>query len=70
MSFQLYFQHRYYSLLSHDPSEIILICRFGAQEIFLIIINVENSRAASYICGDHDIFFQVSLIEVQKNSFV
>ncbi len=31
---------------SHDPSEIILICWFGAQEAFLIIINVENSCAA------------------------
>ncbi len=27
--------------MSHDPSEIILICCFGAQETFLIIINVE-----------------------------
>ncbi len=33
------------SLVSHDPSEIILIYWF-AQEIFLIIINVENSCAA------------------------
>jgi len=31
------------SSVSHDPSEIILIYRFGAQETFLIIINVENS---------------------------
>ncbi len=36
------------SSVSHDPSEIILICWFGAQETFLliiiiIIINVENS---------------------------
>jgi len=29
--------------VSHDPSEISLICWFGAQETFLIIIiNVEN----------------------------
>jgi len=34
--------------VSHDPSEIILICRFAAQETFLIIINVENSCAAKY----------------------
>ncbi len=34
--------------VSHDPSEIILICWFAAQETFLIIINVENSCAASY----------------------
>ncbi len=38
------------SLLSHDPSEIILICRFDAQETFLTIINVENSCAAYYVC--------------------
>ncbi len=36
------------SLVSHDPSEILLICWFGAQEtiIVVIIINVENSCAA------------------------
>ncbi len=38
--------HSHQSLLqssvSHDPSEIILICWFGAQETFLIITNVEN----------------------------
>jgi len=34
------------SLVSHDPSEIILTFFFGAQEIFLIIINVENNCAA------------------------
>jgi len=33
------------SSVSHDPSEIILICCFDAQETFLIIINVENSWA-------------------------
>jgi len=32
------------SSVSHDPSEIIL--RFTALETFLLIINVENSRAA------------------------
>ncbi len=31
---------------SHDPSEIILICWFGAQETFVIIISVENRWAA------------------------
>ncbi len=30
------------SSVSHDPSEIIWICRFAAQETFLIIISVEN----------------------------
>jgi len=33
--------------VSHDPSEIIIIC-FAAQETFLIIINVENC------CGNCD----------------
>ncbi len=27
-------------LVSHDPSETILICWFAAQETFIIIINV------------------------------
>ncbi len=40
------------SSVSHDPSEIILICWFAAQETFLIIINVENSCTASYFCGN------------------
>jgi len=30
-------------LVSHDASEILLICGFGAQEKCLIIINVVNS---------------------------
>jgi len=34
------------SLMSHDASQIILICSFGDQETSLIIINVENSCAA------------------------
>ncbi len=34
------------SSVLHNPSEIILICWFGAQETFLSIINVENSYAA------------------------
>ncbi len=33
------------SSVSHDPSEIIIIYWFAAQETFLIIINVENSCA-------------------------
>ncbi len=36
------------SSVSHDPSEIILICWFAAQETFLIILNVENCCATSY----------------------
>ncbi len=33
------------SSVSHDPSEIILICWFGVQETF-IMINAENNWAA------------------------
>ncbi len=31
------------SSVSHDPSEIILICWFGAKETFLINMHIENS---------------------------
>ncbi len=34
------------SSASQDPSEIILICWFGAQETFIIIIYDEKSCAA------------------------
>ncbi len=40
--------------MSHDPSEIILICWFGAQETFLIIINVKNNCSA--FCGNLEVF--------------
>ncbi len=36
------------SSVSHDPSEIILICWFAAQQTFLIIVNVESSCAYIY----------------------
>jgi len=42
------------SKVSHDPSEIILICWLAAQETFIIIFNVEND----YFCES---FFQNSL---------
>jgi len=42
----------------HDPSELFLIWWFGAQETFLIIINVENSCVADYFCGNRDRFVQ------------
>ncbi len=42
------------SSVSHDPSEIIIICWFAAQETFLIIMNVENCCAASYFSGKCD----------------
>ncbi len=34
------------SSVSHDPSEIILIFWFAAQETFIIIVNVKNSSTA------------------------
>ncbi len=34
------------SSVSHDPSEIILICWFNAKEIFPIIIKIKNSHFA------------------------
>ncbi len=40
--------------MSHNTSEIILICCFAAQESFLNIINVKNSFAAEYFCGNND----------------
>ncbi len=39
MNFYLLFVQ---SSVSHDPSEIIIICWFGAQVTYLIIINAEN----------------------------
>jgi len=31
------------SSVSHDPSEILIICWFDAQDTFIIIINVQKS---------------------------
>ncbi len=42
--------------VSHDPSEIILICWFGAYGTSLIIISVENGCADEYFYGNHDTF--------------
>jgi len=40
-----------------QPLLHFLICWFGVQETFLIIINVENSCAAAlYFCRNHDTF--------------
>ncbi len=36
------------SSVSHDPLEIILICWVGAQDTFLIGVDVENTRA--HVC--------------------
>ncbi len=44
--------------MSNDPSDIIEICWFSAQEIFIIIINVENSFASLLFCGNCDTFLQ------------
>jgi len=46
------------SSVSHDPSEIILKCWFGAQETLLIIIIVETSCTA---CGNDALFPQANL---------
>ncbi len=55
------------SSVSHDPSEIILIYWFAAQETFLIIIKLENICADSYFWGNS--FFQdLNEYKVQKNS--
>ncbi len=45
------------SSVSHDPSEIILICWFAAQETFLDIINVENNCVLLNIFVKTVIFF-------------
>ncbi len=37
------------SSVLHDPSEIILLRRFAAEETFLIIIHVENSCALNFV---------------------
>jgi len=44
------------SSVSHDPSEITLIWWSDAQQTVMIIINIENSCAASYFCGNHNTF--------------
>ncbi len=48
------------SSVSHDSSEIVLIYWFAAQETFLIIINIENSCAASYSV-ETDLFSLIGL---------
>ncbi len=59
--FLIYYWYLLIYLLISDshPSEIILICCFGAQETFLIIINVENSCL---------IFIAKTVIHFLKNS--
>ncbi len=58
-------------LLSHDPSEINLICWFGVQYTFLIIINVENSCAACFVETTWYIFARFfDEQKIKKNSTV
>ncbi len=54
------------SSVSHDLQK-----SFAAQETFLIIINVENTCAASYFGGNHDAFYFSRFTDekkYQKNS--
>ncbi len=51
--------------VSHDPSEISLICWIA--ERFLIIIHVENSYAAIYFCGNHDNTSSRLFIEIEMS---
>ncbi len=53
------------SSVSHDPSEISLICWIA--ERFLIIIHVENSYAAIYFCGNHDNTSSRLFIEIEMS---
>ncbi len=47
---------------------IIIICWFGAQETFIIIIKVETSCAAEYFWGKCEMYI-FDEQNVQKNSF-
>ncbi len=55
--------------LSISPLEIILICRFSAQETFLIIINVEKQCAASYFYGKCEVLFSQCYIKNIFNTY-
>jgi len=50
------------SLVSHDPSEIIVICWFAAQDTFMIIFIVENRYPASYF-----MFHAAKMHEIGQN---
>ncbi len=54
--------------VSHDPSEIILICWFNVKVTFIIIINVENSCPAYYFLWKHFVSGWFDEQKVQKNS--
>ncbi len=53
----LIFKHHHTSSVSHDSSEIILICWFAAQETIIITINIEYS-CAGYIFDETNKFSQ------------
>ncbi len=50
--------------VSHDPSEVILICWFGAKVTLLMLLinitNVKSSCATQYFCANHDHFYHSS----------
>ncbi len=48
-----------WSSVSHDPSEILIICWIGAQIIFLIINNEEKSFAANIFVETIILFFRI-----------
>ncbi len=56
------------SSVSHDPSEIILICWFDAQETIIIIINVKTVVLLNiFLCEKkHDTFFSI-LRQIESN---
>ncbi len=61
-----------FSIITHDPSEIILICWFGAPETFInIITNVEHSCAA-YIFEESEIiiFNNNYLIKLKRTAYI
>ncbi len=54
---KLYFQHHYSSLQCHMIFRNHNNMLIYDQETFMIIINVENSCAAQYFCGNCDTFY-------------
>ncbi len=57
------------SSVSPDPSEIILICWFAAQERFIIFIIISIIKVEQLnICVETRIFFSEFFDEVQMNS--
>ncbi len=67
----LHFQQPFLqSSLSHDPSEIILICWFAAEESFVLtIFNAEKSCAAYIFVETMQMFFRILWMEKGKHLF-